>query len=88
MYKKHKKKEKIFIKNNLRIREIFNVDEKDIEEKLQEVFVIFLTEKLAKTENIKDDDNSKKDVVNSDGKVYNYNSWIRGTYCYQKEEKI
>ena len=75
----------IIIQRKIKITEIYNAKEKDIEEKLKEIFVIYLTEKLINTVNTKENNNFGKDIEKSCKKMYNRNSWIEGTYCYRKE---
>ena len=60
------------------IKEIYNTNEKDIEEKLQEIFMIFLTEKIT--------ENPVKYIAKREDTIYNQNSWIEGTNCYRREE--
>ena len=76
----------IIIQKEYKIEEIYNTKEKDIEEKLNEVFIIFLTEKLINTRDTKESNNFSKDIEKSCKKIYNRNSWIGGTYCYRKEQ--
>jgi len=54
-----------------KITEVYNSNEKIIEEKLQEVFTIFLTEKLLNPEN----SNFKKGIDKSEPRVYNCRKW-------------
>ena len=71
-----------------KVKEIYDSDNKNIEEKLKEVFIIFLTEKLINTENTKEYNNSEKHIEKSCKNLYNRDSWKRGTYCYRKGEKM
>ena len=73
------------MKKEYKITEIFNSNEKNIEEKLNEAFIIFLTEKLINTINTKENNNPVKSLEKSCKKIYNHDSWIGGTYCYRKE---
>lgn len=56
------------------VTEVYDANEKNIEEKLQEVFITFLTEKIT--------NNLEKSIDTG----YNPNSWIGGTNCYRKGE--
>ena len=84
--KKSSERNVIIIQKEFKIEEIYDLKEKNIEAKLNEAFIIFLTEKLISTINTKEYKNPVKDIEKSYKKTYNRNSWIGGAYCYRKEQ--
>ena len=72
------------MRKEIKIIEVYNPKEKDIEEKLNEAFIIYLAEKLINTKKY---NNPTKDIEKSCKTIYNRDSWIGGTYCYRKESK-
>ena len=64
------------MRQEYKIKEIYNPKEKNIEEKLQEVLITFLAEKTAN--NLEKNMNTR----------YNANNRTRGNYCYRKGETM
>ena len=67
-----------------KIIEICNPNEKNIEEKLQEVFIIFMTEKILNPE---ENNNSKKDIEKSDERLYNHRQWDKRKLLLSERRK-
>ena len=59
------------IKREYKITEKYNPKEKEIDKKLQEVFIEYLTEKLTKTE---------KYIDKIPKQLYNHSSWNKGEF--------